>query len=83
MAATVGELNIGDFIPILDWFDFQGINWNMKKIHKEFNKFTKKIIDDHVNFSHLLSLTSLNSSKEVEAEHDVFIHMTDTDTNIT
>ena len=82
------ELNIGDFISILYWFDFQGINWRMKKIHKTFNDFAEKILDDHVNVNHLMSVAS-NGRNEAEANPDVedfvdvLLHMAETDKNIT
>ena len=65
LIATVGEFNIGDFIPYLDWLDLQGINRRMKKIHKVFDEFAEKIIDDHVNARRLnMAATSLNDQKE-------------------
>ena len=88
MTATVGAFNIGDFIPYLDWFDFQGINRRMKKTFTTFNKFAEKVIDDHLNVNHLMSVAS-NDVKEGDAQPDVqdfmdvLLHMAKTDTNIT
>jgi len=55
LSTTVGDFNIGDFIPYLDWLDLQGINKRMKKIHKTFDEFAEKIIDDHVNHNPLMA----------------------------
>jgi flavonoid 3'-monooxygenase len=63
LIARVGDFNIGDFIPYLDWLDLQGINRRMKKIHKTFDEFAEKIIDDHVNVNHLMAAAS-NGQKE-------------------
>ncbi|KAK6920981.1 Cytochrome P450, partial [Dillenia turbinata] len=41
-----GALNIGDFIPALDWLDLQGIVSKMKKLHKKFDAFLNEIMDE-------------------------------------
>ena len=58
MAALVGEFNIGDFIPYLDWLDFQDKSCRMKKIHKTFDEFVEKIIEDHANVHNFISTAS-------------------------
>jgi flavonoid 3'-monooxygenase len=63
LITTAGAFNIGDFIPYLDWLDLQGINRRMKKIHKTFDEFAEKIIDDHV--AHRMA-TASNGQKEEE-----------------
>ena len=89
LAATTGDFNVGDFIPYLNWLDLQGINRRMKKIHKAFDEFAEKIIDDHVNRHHLNMAVASNYQKEVDAElHvqdfvDVLLHMAETDAKIT
>jgi hypothetical protein len=60
----------------------------MKKIHKTFDEFAEKIIDDHVNANHLMAAAS-NGQKRADAEPhvqdfvDVLLHMAVTDTKIT
>jgi len=89
LTARVGDFNIGDFIPYLDWLDLQGIKQRMKKIDKTFNEFAEKIIDDHVNVNHLMATVSSNGQKEEDAEPhvqdfiDVLLHMAKTNSKIT
>ncbi|GLJ22384.1 hypothetical protein SUGI_0421360 [Cryptomeria japonica] len=45
--ATIGAVNIGDFIPYLDWLDLQGVNQRMKKVHSSFDQMISKIIEEH------------------------------------
>ncbi|GLJ22379.1 hypothetical protein SUGI_0421240 [Cryptomeria japonica] len=47
VAATVGAVNIGDFIPYLDWLDLQGVKRRMKKVHNSFDQVISKIIEEH------------------------------------
>ncbi|MCL7035865.1 hypothetical protein MKW94_027661 [Papaver nudicaule] len=42
-----GVFNIGDFIPSLEWLELQGVASKMKNLHKRFDAFLTKIIDDH------------------------------------
>nr|WPT08307.1 flavonoid 3'-hydroxylase [Thymus daenensis] len=42
-----GVFNIGDFIPILDGFDLQGVVAKMKKVHKWFDDFLTAIVEEH------------------------------------
>eukprot|EP01018_Ginkgo_biloba_P040317 Gb_27807 [translate_table: standard] len=42
------EVNIGDFIPYLEWMDLQGLRRRQKHIHKVFDDFFEKIIQEHV-----------------------------------
>eukprot|EP01018_Ginkgo_biloba_P015925 Gb_01526 [translate_table: standard] len=43
-----GAMNIGDFLPYLEWMDLQGLRRRQKHIHKTFNDFFEKIIAEHV-----------------------------------
>lgn len=42
-----GVFNIGDFIPVLDWFDLQGVVGKMKRLHRRFDVFLGRIVDEH------------------------------------
>jgi hypothetical protein len=53
--AQLQLIRLTDFIPYLNWLDLQGINKRMKKIHKTFDEFAEKIIDDHVNHNPLMA----------------------------
>ncbi|GLJ22355.1 hypothetical protein SUGI_0420900 [Cryptomeria japonica] len=46
-AVTVGAVNIGDFIPYLDWMDLQGVKRRLKKVHNSIAQVIKKIIEEH------------------------------------
>eukprot|EP00253_Pinus_taeda_P035753 PITA_35753 len=83
LTATMGESNIGDFIPYLDWLDLQGINRRMKKIHKTFDEFAEKIIDDHVNLNHFNGQKDEDAERHVEDFVDVLLRIAKTDTRIT
>ncbi|GLJ47683.1 hypothetical protein SUGI_1007060 [Cryptomeria japonica] len=47
LAASVGAVNIGDFIPCLDWLDLQGVKRRMKKAHKSIDQVISKLIEEH------------------------------------
>jgi len=86
MSATVGALNIGDFIPYLNCLDLQGINSRMKKINKTFNAFAEKLIDEHLNVNNRMA-GPWNGKKEAQPHVkdfvDVLLQMAETDTKIT
>eukprot|EP00253_Pinus_taeda_P020753 PITA_20753 len=84
LISTVGASNIGDFIPCLDWLDLQGIKRRMKKIHKAFNEFTEKIIEDHV--PHRIDSTSNHQKDEepyVKDFVDVLLEKAEADSKMT
>ncbi|KAL4566476.1 hypothetical protein LXL04_030591 [Taraxacum kok-saghyz] len=47
MMVLAGEFNLGDFIPVLDWFDLQGITKKMKNLHARFDSFLNTILEEH------------------------------------
>ncbi|TKY46660.1 Flavonoid 3',5'-hydroxylase 1 [Spatholobus suberectus] len=49
---TISGVNIGDFIPCIAWMDLQGVVGRMKRLHKRFDEFLTKIIEEHVESSH-------------------------------
>ncbi|EAZ09257.1 hypothetical protein OsI_31530 [Oryza sativa Indica Group] len=42
-----GVLNIGDFIPWLDWLDLQGYIRRMKRVGKKLDRFMEHVLDEH------------------------------------
>ncbi|XP_057835027.1 cytochrome P450 750A1-like [Cryptomeria japonica] len=48
VTSTIGSINIGDFLPYIDWMDLQGIKKRMKKAHNFFDRIVERIIDVHV-----------------------------------
>eukprot|EP00253_Pinus_taeda_P009132 PITA_09132 len=84
VVSTAGAFTIGDFIPFLDWLDLQGIKRRMKKIHKTFNTFADKMIDDHV--AHRMATTSNHQEGEepqVKDFVDVLLEKAEIDSKIT
>lgn len=47
MMTLAGVFNIGDFIPALEGLDIQGVIKKMKKLHKRFDTFLSKILEEH------------------------------------
>lgn len=47
LMVLAGVFNIGDFIPALEWLDLQGVAAKMKKLHRRFDDFLTKIVEDH------------------------------------
>eukprot|EP00253_Pinus_taeda_P024584 PITA_24584 len=66
VSTAVGEFNIGDFIPYLNWLDLQGIRRRLKKAHKRFDAFAEKVIEDHVH--HRVAATTSGGQEEEEPE---------------
>ncbi|KAF0898759.1 hypothetical protein E2562_009364 [Oryza meyeriana var. granulata] len=42
-----GVLNVGDWIPWVDWMDLQGYVRRMKKVGKMFDAFMEYVLDEH------------------------------------
>ncbi|KAL6961300.1 hypothetical protein U1Q18_039067 [Sarracenia purpurea var. burkii] len=58
-----GATNLGDFLPILRWIDYQSFEKNLKRIHKRMDTLLQGLIDEHRHdkskntiIDHLLSL---------------------------
>lgn len=47
LMVLAGVFNIGDFIPMLDWLDLQGVVGKMKKLHARFDSFLNPILEEH------------------------------------
>eukprot|EP00253_Pinus_taeda_P007308 PITA_07308 len=81
LSAIVGDLNIGDFIPYLDWMDLQGIKRRMVEISKTYDAFAVKIIDEHLHVQAAAPSSDGQAEAEAEAENvkdfvDVLLQMT-------
>lgn len=42
-----GVFNVGDFVPALKCFDLQGVVGKMKALHRRFDSFFDKVIEEH------------------------------------
>lgn len=60
-----GVLNIGDYIPWLNFLDLQGYIRRMKKLSKKFDRFLEHVLDEH------------NERRRVEGERFVAKDMVD------
>ncbi|GLJ31808.1 hypothetical protein SUGI_0639800 [Cryptomeria japonica] len=49
MFSVAGVFCVGDFVPYLDWIDFQGIRRRMQAVHKIFDGFAEKVIEEHIH----------------------------------
>ncbi|KAF8399586.1 hypothetical protein HHK36_015454 [Tetracentron sinense] len=47
LMVLAGEFNVGDFVPVLDWLDLQGVVAKMKKLHARFDAFLSGILEEH------------------------------------
>lgn len=46
-----GAINIGDFIPWLEWLDLQGLRRRQKSCHNTFDAFFEMVIEEHIQKS--------------------------------
>ncbi|GLJ31806.1 hypothetical protein SUGI_0639730 [Cryptomeria japonica] len=77
MFAVAGAFCVGDFVPYLDWLDFQGIRRRMQAVHKIFDGFAENVIDEHIR-------RRMGKGKSKEEDRiidmvDVMLDMTETD----
>ncbi|XVE94972.1 hypothetical protein REPUB_Repub02eG0056200 [Reevesia pubescens] len=42
-----GSTNLNDFLPVLQWVDFQGVEKRMKGIMKKMDKFLQSLLEEH------------------------------------
>nr|KYP40621.1 Flavonoid 3'-monooxygenase [Cajanus cajan] len=73
LMALLGVFNIGDFVPILDWLDLQGVKPKTKNLHKRLDAFLTTILEEHIiskNEQDKNFLSALLSHKETHQEGD-------------
>ena len=74
MMVLAGVFNLGDFIPVLEYLDLQGVQGKMKKLHKRFDAFLTNIIQEHQvskSDKHKDMLSTLLSLKDGPAEEEM------------
>ncbi|XP_057841414.2 cytochrome P450 71AU50 [Cryptomeria japonica] len=76
MFVLAGAFCIGDFIPSLDWLDFQGFRRRMQAVHKIFDGFAEKVIDEHIH--HRLEKEKPKEEDRVKDMVDVMLGMAET-----
>ncbi|KAE8659145.1 putative cytochrome P450 [Hibiscus syriacus] len=47
VAEMSGSTVLNDFLPVLQWVDFQGLERKMKKIFKKVDKFLQSLVEEH------------------------------------
>ncbi|XP_057827800.2 cytochrome P450 750A1 [Cryptomeria japonica] len=72
----MGAVNIGDFIPCLEWLDLQGLRRRMKNVHQQLDAIFDKIIDEHVERK---GRRSVEEEEEEERQKDLIDVLVDMD----
>ncbi|KAK8697605.1 hypothetical protein V6N13_113746 [Hibiscus sabdariffa] len=52
LMTCAGLFNIGDFIPSIAWMDLQGVEGEMKKLHKRWDVLLTKMMEEHAETVH-------------------------------
>ncbi|KAK8655173.1 hypothetical protein V6N13_107763 [Hibiscus sabdariffa] len=52
LMTSAGMFNIGDFIPSIAWMDLQGIEGEMKKLHRRWDVLLTKMMEEHAETAH-------------------------------
>ncbi|XP_077214805.1 flavonoid 3'-monooxygenase-like [Tasmannia lanceolata] len=47
LMVLAGVFNVGDFVPVLERFDLQGVAKKMKRLHRRFDDFLGGIMEEH------------------------------------
>uniref|UniRef100_A0A0C9RJI4 TSA: Wollemia nobilis Ref_Wollemi_Transcript_14551_1996 transcribed RNA sequence n=1 Tax=Wollemia nobilis TaxID=56998 RepID=A0A0C9RJI4_9CONI len=47
-SAFSGGFNVGDFIPWVNWLDLKGLIRRMKSVHKLYDEFAEKLLNEHL-----------------------------------
>ncbi|KAG6489680.1 flavonoid 3',5'-hydroxylase 1-like [Zingiber officinale] len=47
LMTLAGQFNIGDFIPAVAWLDLQGLEGEMRRVHKRFDKVLERMVEEH------------------------------------
>ncbi|GLJ48367.1 hypothetical protein SUGI_1021160 [Cryptomeria japonica] len=77
-AELMGAINIGDFIPCLDWLDLQGLRRRMKSAHQRIDAVFDKIIEEHVERQARRS----TEEEEEERQEDLVDVLVDTEITV-
>ncbi|ERN00001.1 hypothetical protein AMTR_s00110p00149730 [Amborella trichopoda] len=64
LMVLAGVFNIGDFVPELEWLDLQGVVKKMKRLHKRFDDFFERMIEENSNGGEMCFLGVLMALKE-------------------
>ncbi|KAL2319830.1 hypothetical protein Fmac_028799 [Flemingia macrophylla] len=76
LMVLVGTYNIGDFIPLFDWLDLQGVKAKTRYLHKRLDAFLTTILEEHKISKieqHQNFVSALLSHKDTNQEGDEFL----------
>ena len=48
----IGANNLGDFLPLVRWFDLDGMEKRLKRINKRADAFLQGLLEEHRNGKH-------------------------------
>ncbi|KAF2309747.1 hypothetical protein GH714_004920 [Hevea brasiliensis] len=75
--------NLGDFLPVLQWVDFQGVEKRMVKLMKKQDKFFQHLLDEHrTRTDSSIDLDKLDASNKEQKKQtliDLLLSMQKTD----
>ncbi|XP_057843481.1 cytochrome P450 71AU50 [Cryptomeria japonica] len=74
---VAGAFCFGDFVPYLDWLDFNGIRSRMQAVHKILDEFAENVIDDHIH--RRMGEGKLKKEDSVRDMVDVLLDMAETE----
>eukprot|EP00252_Welwitschia_mirabilis_P002620 TRINITY_DN12564_c0_g1_i1.p1 TRINITY_DN12564_c0_g1~~TRINITY_DN12564_c0_g1_i1.p1 ORF type:complete len:513 (-),score=35.96 TRINITY_DN12564_c0_g1_i1:212-1750(-) len=60
MSRDGGKLDVGNFIPSIDWMDLQGVKRSLKRLSRAYDTFAERIIRDHVSVKSKTKSSSLS-----------------------
>ncbi|MED6192224.1 hypothetical protein PIB30_008097 [Stylosanthes scabra] len=69
LVALAGANNPGDFIPVLRWFDFDGLESKLKSISKRTDSFLQGLIDEHRSGKHRNTNTMIDHLLTQQQSH--------------
>ena len=55
-----GSSNLNDFLPVLQWVDFQGLEKRMVILKKKMDMFFQNLVDEHKRMRSSASIQSVN-----------------------
>lgn len=81
-SSALGDFNIGEFVPYLDWLDLQGVKRRMKAANKTFDVFAEHLIEEHANHRKAAARATSDHghAEPVKDFVDVLLDMAETDT---
>ncbi|KAI4316652.1 hypothetical protein L6164_024611 [Bauhinia variegata] len=78
-AELLGSGNLNDFLPLLHWVDFGGVEKRMMKLMNKMNRFLQNLLDEHKrNWSMSLNGSNIHSQRKMTLI-EVMLQLQETD----